>query len=107
EQADQYREACAAHGREPGVIAIRRDVHVGADQGDAERGAGPIVAGGYRGFPPEATTYGGVDEVTELFGAYTAMGYTDVIVRHLAEDHAEVLKSFERLATVRQNLVSR
>ncbi len=32
------------------------------------------------------------------------MGYTDVIVRHLAEDQSEVLKSFARLAGVREAL---
>jgi hypothetical protein len=30
------------------------------------------------------------------------MGYTDVIVRHLAEDQGDVLKSYERLAEVRR-----
>jgi hypothetical protein len=28
------------------------------------------------------------------------LGYTDVLIRHLADDQAEVLASFERLATV-------
>jgi hypothetical protein len=35
------------------------------------------------------------------------MGYTDVIVRHLAEDQSEVLASLERLASVRAALSSR
>jgi alkanesulfonate monooxygenase SsuD/methylene tetrahydromethanopterin reductase-like flavin-dependent oxidoreductase (luciferase family) len=96
-----YRERCAAHGRTPTAVAIRRDVHVGADPADAERVAGPIVAAGYRGFDPSACTYGSVEQVAERLGAYAEMGYTDVIVRHLAEDQSEVLASFARLGDVR------
>jgi alkanesulfonate monooxygenase SsuD/methylene tetrahydromethanopterin reductase-like flavin-dependent oxidoreductase (luciferase family) len=101
EVLDLYRERAGAHDRTPTALAIRRDIHVGADDADAERVAGPIVAGGYRGFDPSACTYGGVETVADKFREYAAMGYTDVIVRHLAEDHAEVMKSFERLAEVR------
>jgi alkanesulfonate monooxygenase SsuD/methylene tetrahydromethanopterin reductase-like flavin-dependent oxidoreductase (luciferase family) len=97
-----YRERAGVHGREPTALAIRRDIHVGADDADAEAVAGPVVSGGYRGFDPSACTYGGAEAVAERFHEYAAMGYTDVIVRHLAEDHAEVLKSFERLAEVRR-----
>jgi hypothetical protein len=35
------------------------------------------------------------------------MGYTDLIVRHLAEDQGEVLKSLERLGRVRELLLDR
>ncbi|HYV59765.1 MAG TPA: LLM class flavin-dependent oxidoreductase, partial [Acidimicrobiia bacterium] len=101
-----YRERCDAHGRAPSAIAIRRDVHVGADAADAERVAGPVVAGGYRGFDPSACTYGSVEQVTERLGTYAQMGYTDVIVRHLAEDQGEVLASYARLAAVRSALGS-
>lgn len=103
-QAEQYRSACATHGREPGVVAIRRDVHVGADAADAARVTGPVVAAGYRGFRPEAITSGGIEEVADALRAYAVMGYTDVIVRHLAEDQGEVLRSLERLAEVRAAL---
>jgi hypothetical protein len=34
------------------------------------------------------------------------MGYTDVIVRQLAEDQNEVLESFARLAGVREALLA-
>jgi alkanesulfonate monooxygenase SsuD/methylene tetrahydromethanopterin reductase-like flavin-dependent oxidoreductase (luciferase family) len=102
DQAEAYRAACERHGRTPGAVAIRRDVHVGADAGDAERVAEPVIAGGYRGFRPEACTYGGVEEMAERFAAYAAMGYSDVIVRHLVDDQSEVLRSFERLAAVRE-----
>jgi alkanesulfonate monooxygenase SsuD/methylene tetrahydromethanopterin reductase-like flavin-dependent oxidoreductase (luciferase family) len=99
---DLYRQRAAAHGRAPSALAIRRDIHVGADDADAERVAGPVVAAGYRGFDPSACVYGGVETVAERFREYAAMGYTDVIVRHLAENQGEVLKSYERLADVRR-----
>ena len=96
-----YRERCAAHGRTPTAVAIRRDIHVGADDADAERVAGPVLARGYRGFDPSACVVGGPERVAEQFRALAAMGYTDVIVRHLAEEQDEVLASFARLAGVR------
>jgi alkanesulfonate monooxygenase SsuD/methylene tetrahydromethanopterin reductase-like flavin-dependent oxidoreductase (luciferase family) len=101
-----YRERCDAYGRTPTAIGIRRDIHVGADAADAERVAGPVVAAGYRGFDPSACAYGSAEQVIEQLGAYAAMGYTDVIVRHLAEDQGEVLASFARLAEVRQALLA-
>ena len=101
---DLYRERCEVHGRTPSAVAIRRDIHVGADPADAERVAGPIVAAGYRGFDPSACTYGSTEQVAEQLGQYAAMRYTDVVVRHLAEDQSEVLKSYDRLAGVREAL---
>jgi alkanesulfonate monooxygenase SsuD/methylene tetrahydromethanopterin reductase-like flavin-dependent oxidoreductase (luciferase family) len=106
EQLDVYRAACAALGHEPGMAVIRRDVHVGADAADAQRVAEPVVARGYRGFDPSALAIGGVAEVTEHFAAVAALGYDEVLVRHLAEDQAEVLMSFERLGEVRAALLA-
>jgi alkanesulfonate monooxygenase SsuD/methylene tetrahydromethanopterin reductase-like flavin-dependent oxidoreductase (luciferase family) len=101
-----YRDACSRHGRPGTRIAVRRDVHVGADHADAERVAGPIIAKGYRGFDPSAPVAGGVQEVTDAFATLGQAGCTDVIVRHLAEDQTEVLRSFERLGNVRKSLAS-
>jgi alkanesulfonate monooxygenase SsuD/methylene tetrahydromethanopterin reductase-like flavin-dependent oxidoreductase (luciferase family) len=102
EQVGEYLAACEQHARKPTAVAIRRDVHVGADPDDAARVAEPVIAAGYRGFRPEASTYGSAEQVAERFAAYAAMGYTDVIVRHLADDQTEVVRSFERLAAVRE-----
>jgi alkanesulfonate monooxygenase SsuD/methylene tetrahydromethanopterin reductase-like flavin-dependent oxidoreductase (luciferase family) len=96
-----YREACDRHGRTPTTIAVRRDVHVGADDADAARVAGPIVDRGYRGFDPEAPVVGGVSRVAAAFADLGAAGCTDVIVRHLADDQGEVLASLGRLGAVR------
>jgi alkanesulfonate monooxygenase SsuD/methylene tetrahydromethanopterin reductase-like flavin-dependent oxidoreductase (luciferase family) len=99
-----YRERCRAHGRTPAAIAIRRDIYVGETDAEADRVAGARVRAGYRGFPPEAPVYGSVDRVAAQFRELAAMGYTDVIIRHLVDDQAQVLASYARLAEVRKAL---
>jgi alkanesulfonate monooxygenase SsuD/methylene tetrahydromethanopterin reductase-like flavin-dependent oxidoreductase (luciferase family) len=99
--AAAYLDRAAAHGRTPAAVAIRRDVHVGADDADGERVAGPVMARGYRGFDPAACVVGGPGHVAAQLRALAALGYTDVIVRHLVDDQQEVLASTERLADVR------
>jgi alkanesulfonate monooxygenase SsuD/methylene tetrahydromethanopterin reductase-like flavin-dependent oxidoreductase (luciferase family) len=97
-----YRERCRAHGRTPSAIAIRRDIYVGESDAEADAVAGTRVRAGYRGFSPDAPVYGSVDRVAAQFRALGAMGYTDVIVRHLVDDQAQVLASYARLADVRK-----
>jgi len=97
-----YRERCRAHGRTPAAIAIRRDIYVGETDAEADKVAGARVRAGYRGFPPEAPVYGSVDRVATQFRALAAMGYTDVIIRHLVDDQTQVLASYGRLAEVRK-----
>lgn len=101
---DRYREACTRHDRPIGRIAVRRDVHVGADPADAARVSDPVVARGYRGFDRAALVTGGPDEVTHAFAALGAAGCDAVIVRHLADEQHEVLASYARLASVRTAL---
>ncbi|HET9730756.1 MAG TPA: LLM class flavin-dependent oxidoreductase [Acidimicrobiia bacterium] len=100
----RYRDACAQHGRAQGLIAIRRDVHVERTDDDAARIAEPIVQRGYRGFDPSAPVWGGIAKVTDAFAALGRAGCDAVIVRHLADDQADVLRSFEQLAEVRSGL---
>lgn len=95
-----YRERCAVHGRNPTAVAIRRDVHVGADDADAAAVADPVLAAGYRGFDPAAVVVGGPQRVAERLAGYAAMGYTDVIVRHLAPEQPDVLASLTRLTEI-------
>jgi alkanesulfonate monooxygenase SsuD/methylene tetrahydromethanopterin reductase-like flavin-dependent oxidoreductase (luciferase family) len=102
-----YRDACARHGRDPTRIAVRRDIHVGADDADAERVAGPVIARGYRGFDPDAPVVGSPARVAEQFAVLADLGCTDVVIRHLADDQPEVLASFGRLPDVRAQLTSR
>ena len=103
-QLEQYRSSCAAHGRAVGVTAIRRDVHVGADDADARRVADPILSAGYRGLPPESLVIGGVAQTSQAFADLGGLGFSHVLVRHLADDQQEVLASYERLGAVRSDL---
>jgi len=104
EQAAWYLEGCARHGRKPTAVAIRRDVYVGESSKEAERVGRAMVAAGYRGFAPSALVWGSVAEVADRLRALGALGYTDVIVRHLTNDHAKVLGSLARLGEVRAAL---
>jgi alkanesulfonate monooxygenase SsuD/methylene tetrahydromethanopterin reductase-like flavin-dependent oxidoreductase (luciferase family) len=106
-QIELYRSCCAVHGRPVGVTAIRRDIHVGADPADAMRVFGPILAHGYRGLPPESLVVGGAAEVSMAFADLGELGFSHVLVRHLADDQQEVLASYERLAGVRSDLAGR
>ncbi|MGH8992274.1 MAG: LLM class flavin-dependent oxidoreductase [Acidimicrobiia bacterium] len=99
-----YRDRCQAHGRVPAAVALRRDVHVGADDKDAAAVAGPVLERGYRGFDPAACVVGGPAAVAERFAGYAAMGFTEVVVRHLADDQDQVLGSFARLGEVRPSV---
>jgi alkanesulfonate monooxygenase SsuD/methylene tetrahydromethanopterin reductase-like flavin-dependent oxidoreductase (luciferase family) len=97
-----YRDQCKSHGRLPGRLALRRDVYVGASAADAEAVAGPILDRGYRGIAPDSLVFGDPERVAEQFRAYSKMGYTDIIIRHLTNDRVAVLGSYGRLAEVRR-----
>jgi len=98
-QADLYRERCAAYGRQPGAIALRRDIYVGESSSEAQAVLQHALSQSYRGIP--ALIAGSVDEVAERFRTFGNIGYTDILVRHLANDQPKVLGSLERLAAVR------
>jgi alkanesulfonate monooxygenase SsuD/methylene tetrahydromethanopterin reductase-like flavin-dependent oxidoreductase (luciferase family) len=106
EQLQYYRERCAAHGRPPKALAVRRDVYVGESSAEAKAVLAAEVARGYRGFPPDALVAGSVAEVTDRFAELGQLGYTEVLVRHLTNDQDKVLGSFERLASVKKALAS-
>jgi alkanesulfonate monooxygenase SsuD/methylene tetrahydromethanopterin reductase-like flavin-dependent oxidoreductase (luciferase family) len=101
---EHYVASCAAIRRPTGPLAIRRDIHVGADAADAARVAGPILDAGYRGMGRDVPIVGGPEEVAAAFAKLGASGFTDVIVRHLADDQHEVLASFERLSAVQERI---
>jgi alkanesulfonate monooxygenase SsuD/methylene tetrahydromethanopterin reductase-like flavin-dependent oxidoreductase (luciferase family) len=89
----------------PAAVAIRRDIYVGDSKADVEEVAGRMVEHGYRGFDPAALVYGTVDEVAAKFRELAAMGYTDVIVRHMGVPQEKVLASMGRLKEVRAAVV--
>jgi alkanesulfonate monooxygenase SsuD/methylene tetrahydromethanopterin reductase-like flavin-dependent oxidoreductase (luciferase family) len=103
-QADLYRERCAAYGRQPSTIVLRRDIYVGESSAEAQTLLQHALSQGYRGIPAEALIAGSVDEVAEQFRAFANIGYTDILVRHLTNDQPKVLGSLERLAVVRAAL---
>ena len=101
-QVETYRRACEVHGRKPTTLVVRRDVHVGPDDEQARAVAEPIIAAGYRGLDPDVLVVGGAESVAAGFRRLADLGFTDVLVRQLADDQREVLGSFERLAGVRE-----
>jgi alkanesulfonate monooxygenase SsuD/methylene tetrahydromethanopterin reductase-like flavin-dependent oxidoreductase (luciferase family) len=105
EQIRHYRERCAAHGRSPAAVAVRRDVYVADSRADAEAATGAIVKAGYRGFDPGALVIGTIDEVAARFRALGDLGYSDVIVRHVTDEQSYVLASLARLAEVRKAMM--
>ncbi|OAI40901.1 hypothetical protein AYO38_04835 [bacterium SCGC AG-212-C10] len=100
--ADYYVQACHVHEKEPSAVAIRRDIYVGESAEEAAAVANPILDAGYRGFDPDACIFGSIDQVAAKFREYAALGYTDVIIRHLTDDQEKVLGSMKRLKEVRQ-----
>ena len=104
EQAAWYLDGCARYGRKPAAVALRRDIYVGESSAEADAVGQAIVKAGYRGFDPKALVWGSVSEVVDRLGAFAPLGYTDIIVRHLTNDHAKVLGSLARLAAVRKAL---
>ena len=103
-QLDWYREACAAHGREPERIALRRDVYVGESEAEARATMRRYVEGGYRGFDPEALVIGDAAAVVDQLRAYAELGFTDILVRNITGDQGQALATIERLARVREAL---
>ena len=101
-QLELYRERCAAHGRTPSCIPIRRDVYVGASAADVRHHVEPVVERGHRGFPPGALIAGTVEQVAEQLHALAGVGFTDVVVRQLVEDQRAAVASIERLGEVRR-----
>ena len=100
-QAELYRERCAAYGRQPGAIVLRRDIYVGESSSEARAVLQHALSRSYRGMPAEALIAGSADEVAEQFRSFAKIGYTDILVRHLTGDQPKVLGSRERLASVR------
>lgn len=97
-QLAAYRERCAAHDREVGTCAIRRDFYLAADDADAKETREATQARGYRGFPDEALLIGTASELSDRLAALGELGYDDVILRSLVPEPERVLASIERLA---------
>lgn len=100
-QVEVYLAAAAREGRPP-TAALRRDIYVAADNNDATAVRDHAVTSRYRGMPAEALIIGTVEQAAETMKTYEAMGYGEIVIRHLVDEQAEVLASYERLAEVRR-----
>lgn len=106
ERVQQYLAACARWGKKPGVVGIRRDVYVGADYETAQRDMAPILSRGYRGIDPQALVIGDVDSVADAFAALAEQGYQHICIRNISPDQTSALLTIERLARVRERILS-
>jgi len=95
-QADIYRQAAAAAGRKPELIA-RRDVYVGESDAEAEEAVAPVLEKGYRGFDRAALLVGGPARVTEELHHLHALGFTHILIRHIVPQQEKVIASYRRL----------
>jgi alkanesulfonate monooxygenase SsuD/methylene tetrahydromethanopterin reductase-like flavin-dependent oxidoreductase (luciferase family) len=96
EQLDIYCESAARAGRTPRPV-LRRDIFVGESDADAEAVVGPILAEGYRGTGRETLLVGEPGTVVQQLREYRALGFEEVMVRHIVGDHQQMLASFERI----------
>ena len=99
-QLEQYREACARHGR-PSRASIRRDVLVAETQELAEQRARGVLDAGYRGFPSRALIVGAPELAAERILELAELGFEEVLVRNLASEQAVALASIDCLSEVR------
>ena len=91
-----YRAAAERTGRPP-LLAIRRDVYVGANDAEAEEAVAPVLATGHRGFEREALLIGGPATVVERLRELHELGFSHVLVRHIVPQQDLVLASYRLL----------
>jgi alkanesulfonate monooxygenase SsuD/methylene tetrahydromethanopterin reductase-like flavin-dependent oxidoreductase (luciferase family) len=96
EQLDIYRETAARHGR-PALPVLRRDIYVGETDAKAEQVVRQILDEGYRGGGMDRLLVGTADTVVQQLEDYRALGFDDVLVRHVVGDHEQMLESFARI----------
>lgn len=96
QQLDLYREAAARAGRTPNAV-LRRDIYCGASDTEADAVVNPILEFGYRGTGRDTLLVGGPETIVQQLREYHAMGFDEVLVRHITGDHALMLESFARL----------
>lgn len=100
---ERYRRACDRHGRQP-RIALRRDVHLAADDAAAVAEGDRLAAAGYRGIPREALVCGGPERAAELLEPFRALGVTDVVARCASPHQAAAVEAIGALGEVRRLL---
>ena len=92
-QLDVYREATAKSGR-PMRAVLRRDIFVAETDAAAHAEVDKVLAEGYRGTGKTELLVGSAESVVERLHGYRALGFDEVMVRHITGDHALMLRSF-------------
>ena len=93
-QLDVYREAAAKSGR-PQRAVLRRDIFVADTDAAAHAEVDKVLAEGYRGTGKTELLVGAPETVVERLRQCRALGFNEVMVRHITGDHAKMLRSFE------------
>jgi alkanesulfonate monooxygenase SsuD/methylene tetrahydromethanopterin reductase-like flavin-dependent oxidoreductase (luciferase family) len=93
-QLDIYREAAAKSGR-PTRAVLRRDIFVADTDAAAHAEVDKVLAEGYRGTGKAELLVGSPEAVIERLGQCRALGFDEVMLRHVTGDHALMLRSFE------------
>jgi alkanesulfonate monooxygenase SsuD/methylene tetrahydromethanopterin reductase-like flavin-dependent oxidoreductase (luciferase family) len=93
-QLDVYREAATRSGR-PIRAVLRRDIFVAEADAAAHAEVDRVLAEGYRGTGKSELLVGSPERIVERLAAYRALGFEEVMVRHITGDHALMLRSFE------------
>ncbi|HXJ81799.1 MAG TPA: LLM class flavin-dependent oxidoreductase [Candidatus Methylomirabilis sp.] len=92
-QLDVYRQAAARAGRTARAV-LRRDIFVDETDGAAHVEVDRVLAEGYRGTGKAELLVGSPETVVERLRHYRALGFAEVMVRHVTGDHQKMLRSF-------------
>jgi alkanesulfonate monooxygenase SsuD/methylene tetrahydromethanopterin reductase-like flavin-dependent oxidoreductase (luciferase family) len=87
-----YREAAVQVGR-PVCAVLRRDKDIATTQAAAQAEVDRVLAEGYRGTGKAALLVGSPETVVERLRHYRALGFEEVMVRHITGDHQQMLRS--------------
>jgi alkanesulfonate monooxygenase SsuD/methylene tetrahydromethanopterin reductase-like flavin-dependent oxidoreductase (luciferase family) len=93
-QLDVYREAAGRAGR-PARAVLRRDIFVAETDAAAHAEVDQVLAEGYRGTGKTELLIGSPATVIERLRHYRALGFEEVMVRHITGDHRRMLSSFD------------
>ena len=93
-QLDVYREA-ATRANRPVRAVLRRDIYVAETDSAAHAEVDRVLAEGYRGTGKAELLVGSPAVVVDRLRHYRALGFEEVMVRHIVGDHRQMLRSFE------------
>ena len=100
----EYLERCEAHGRPPRAVPLRRDVCIAESDEAARAAVADLLAGGHRGFDPDALVIGGPETAAAAFRSFAEVGFTDIIARNISPDQSVALDTIRWLGEVRERV---